>query len=100
MWSPPEKVAGRYLAPYLSTARPALNAAAELTERVPAVAGAAGDERAAVTLALTLAAAEARCNNRSRALQALDAALALDPDLRDPAYVQLRARLRQEVAPA
>ena len=97
MWSPPEKVAGRYLAPYLATARPALSVPAALAERVPAVAGTPGDERAAVTLALTLAAAETRCHNRSRARQALDAAQALDPGLRDPAYVELRARLREEV---
>jgi len=96
MWSPPEKVAGRYLAPYLSTARPELSIAAALTERVPAVAGTPGDERAAVTLALALAAAEERCHNRSRALQALDAARALDPDLREPAYLDLRASLAEE----
>ena len=34
LWSPPEKVAGRYLAPYLATARPGRLAAAPLTERV------------------------------------------------------------------
>lgn len=100
MWSPPEKVAGRYLAPYLATARPALSAPAALSERVPAAAPAPGEERGAVTLALTLAAAEARCHNRSRALQALDAAQALDPDLRDPAYVELRAQLRESVRSA
>lgn len=50
--------------------------------------------------ALTIAAAEARCHNRGRALQALDAAHALDPDLRDPSYVELRARVRDEVPTA
>ena len=100
MWSPPEKVAGRYLAPYLSTARPALSAPVALSERVPAAAPSPGDERGAVTLALTLAAAEARCHNRSRALQALDAARALDPDLRDAAYVKLRAHLLESVPAA
>jgi sulfide:quinone oxidoreductase len=100
MWSPPEKVAGRYLAPYLATARPALSVPAALVERVPASAGAAGDERAAATLALTLAAAEERCHNRSRALQALDAARALDPAAPDPREAAMRARLRATVGRA
>jgi sulfide:quinone oxidoreductase len=38
LWSPPEKIAGRYLAPYLATARPARLAAAPLAERVPMIA--------------------------------------------------------------
>lgn len=97
MWSPPEKVAGRYLAPYLATARPALSVAAALAERIPTAADAPGDEGAAVALALTIAAAEERCHNRGRARQALDAALALDPGLHDPLYEQLRARLGEEV---
>jgi hypothetical protein len=79
LWSPPEKVAGRYLAPYLATARPARIAAAPLAERVPADADAPSDERDAVTLALTLAAAEARCGNGTRALLALEAAHMLGP---------------------
>lgn len=80
LWSPPEKVAGRYLAPYLATARPARIGPAALAERVPAVAGAASGEHDAVTLALAIAAAQARCNNPDQALVALDAAHALDPD--------------------
>jgi sulfide:quinone oxidoreductase len=101
LWSPPEKVAGRYLAPYLATARPPSLAAAPLAERVPAEAGAAGGvlgaPSGAVTLALTLAAAEARCANRSRALQALDAAAVLEPGLSDPRYVALREGLSERV---
>ena len=98
MWSPPEKVAGRYLAPYLATARPPSIADSPLVERVPAEADAPGARPAAVTLALTLAAAEARCENRGRALQALDAAHALDPGLRgDRACVALRERLTEQV---
>jgi sulfide:quinone oxidoreductase len=80
LWSPPEKIAGRYLAPYLATARPARIGAEPLAELVPAVAGAPGDEHDAVTLAVALAEAEACCGNPSRALQALEAAHALDPD--------------------
>lgn len=79
MWSPPEKVAGRYLAPYLSTARPGRLEAAALVERVPALARDRAD-RAAVTLALNIAAMEDRSHNRSRALQAREAARALDGD--------------------
>ena len=99
LWSPPEKVAGRYLAPYLATARPGAIGAA-LDERVPTVAGAAGDEHDAATLALALAAAESRCHNHSRALQALDAAAALDPGGHDPAYARLRALLGETVPAA
>jgi len=77
LWSPPEKVAGRYLAPYLASARPPRIGAAPLAERVPADAGDASD---AVTLASMLAEAEARCGNASRAQQALEAARALDPE--------------------
>jgi sulfide:quinone oxidoreductase len=97
MWSPPEKVAGRYLAPYLATARPPRLADAPMAERVPAEARAVGDEHAAVTLALTVAAAEARCHNRGRALQALEAARALEPEFQDSVYVELRARLSEPV---
>jgi sulfide:quinone oxidoreductase len=80
LWSPPEKVAGRYVAPYLATARPARIGASPMLERVPDVAGAASDELDAVTLALAIAGAEARCANTERWLQALDAARALDPE--------------------
>ncbi len=92
LWSPPGKIAGRFVAPYLATARPGRIGAAGLGERVPANAadgrGAADD---AVTLALALAAAESRCQNHGRALQALDAAEALDAHGHDAAYAQLRA---------
>jgi sulfide:quinone oxidoreductase len=97
LWSPPEKIAGRYLAPYLSTARPTRLGAEPLTERVPAVAGARGDERVAVTLALALADAETRCGNRTRALQALDAAHALDRDRAGRSGGRLVAALDSEV---
>jgi sulfide:quinone oxidoreductase len=97
LWSPPEKVAGRYVAPYLATARPGRLGPAALGERVPVEAGAPGDEHDAVTLALTLAAGESRCHNHTRALQALDAAEALDPHAHDPAYAQLRALLAEHV---
>jgi sulfide:quinone oxidoreductase len=82
LWSPPGKIAGRYLAPYLATARPPRIGAAPLTERVPPLADcAARTERDAVILALELARAEARCGNAERALQASEAAQALEPIL-------------------
>ena len=84
LWSPPDKIAGRYLAPYLATARPPRLGDAPLTERVPALARAARGGHDAVTLALTLADAEARCHNPTRALQAREAAQALDPETRTP----------------
>jgi sulfide:quinone oxidoreductase len=81
LWSPPEKIAGRYLAPYLASARPSRLGAAPLAERVPAAPASASGRGDAVTLALSLAEAEARSGNAARALQALDAAHALDSDL-------------------
>lgn len=98
LWSPPGKIAGRYLAPYLATARPPRIGDAALAERVPAVPDAERGECDAVTLALTLADAEARCGNTTRALLARDAAQALDPDTRAPPHARLRApveRLRR-----
>ena len=80
LWSPPEKVAGRFVAPYLATARPGRIAAAGLNERVPAVARSVADERDAMTLALAVAEAQARHGDAECWLQALDAARALDPD--------------------
>ena len=86
LWSPPGKVAGRYLAPYLATARPPQVATAPLVECVPARADAARDDaHDAVTLALAIAEAEARSGHPTRALQAHEAALALDPTARRPA---------------
>jgi sulfide:quinone oxidoreductase len=76
LWAPPAKIAGRYLAPYLATARPSRTGA--LQERVPAIAGDPGGDRDAVTLALAIALAEAACHNPIRARQALEAAQALD----------------------
>jgi hypothetical protein len=97
LWSPPEKIAGRYLAPYLATARPARLGASPLVDRVPARAATA-DEHDAVALALALAEAEARCGNTTRARQALEAAQTLDPDAAAPSHEQIRARLNAEIS--
>ncbi len=80
LWSPPAKVAGRYVAPYLGTARPPRMSVAPLAERVPGLAPSERDDlHDAVTLALAIAEAEARCGHPMRELQAREAALALDP---------------------
>ena len=90
LWSPPAKIAGRYLAPYLATARPSRGAA--LQERVPAMAREPVGERDAVTLALAIALAEAACHNPVRAQQALEAAESLDTRLPAGASVMIDTR--------
>lgn len=80
LWSPPEKVAGRYVAPYLATARPSRIGAAPLFDRAPEDNPAPdGGEQDAIALALALSEAESRCGNTNRALSALEAAQALEP---------------------
>jgi sulfide:quinone oxidoreductase len=81
LWWPPAKIAGRYLAPYLATARPAaLLATAAMVDRVaepgPDAAGEA-DQQDALELALLLADCDARWGDDRSALSALDAAEAL-----------------------
>ena len=90
LWSPPAKIAGTYLAPYLATARP--SRAGALQERVPAMAREPGDDRDAVTLALAIALAEAACHNPVRAQQALDAAETLDTGAPGRAALTLETR--------
>ena len=76
LWWPPGKIAGRYLAPLLATARPPVLAAAPLTD-LPG--GPAPDDRDdALELALLLAAEDAAAGDRAQALHALDAAAALN----------------------
>jgi sulfide:quinone oxidoreductase len=79
LWWPPAKIAGRYLAPYLATARPPALTAEQLADR-GAVAGPALDEdefEDAVELALLLADGDADWGDYHSALAALDAAEAL-----------------------
>jgi sulfide:quinone oxidoreductase len=76
LWWPPAKIAGRYLAPYLATARPMALTAEQLADR-GAVAGPALDEdefEDAVELALLLADGDADWGDYHSALAALDAA--------------------------
>jgi sulfide:quinone oxidoreductase len=79
LWWPPAKIAGRYLAPYLATARPVALAAEPLADR-GGVAGPAIDDdefEDAVELALLLADGDAEWGDYHSALAALDAAEAL-----------------------
>jgi sulfide:quinone oxidoreductase len=96
LWSPPEKIAGLHVAPYLATARAARVGAVMLNERVPIVARAPSDADDAVRLALAVAGAEARCGNTERWMQALEAAQALAPESAGEAQpepaLELRAR--------
>jgi sulfide:quinone oxidoreductase len=80
LWWPPAKIAGRYLAPYLATARPVPVAAEPLVDRV-AIPGANlsdSEYQDALELALLLADCDARWGDYRSALSALDAAEALE----------------------
>ena len=80
LWWPPGKVAGRYLAPLLATARPPALLASPMTDvglpPAPAPAG-ESEQEDAFALALALADEDARCGDYRQALHALDAARAL-----------------------
>jgi sulfide:quinone oxidoreductase len=79
LWWPPAKLAGRYLAPYLATARPQPLSAGLLADRIPAPARSASDTdyEDALELALLMADCDARWGDFDAALHALDAAQAL-----------------------
>jgi hypothetical protein len=70
-------VAGRYLAPYLATARPRALGREPLIDRTPASRGSGSDTEDALRLALLLADADAAAGDYAQALHALDAAAAL-----------------------
>ena len=89
LWWPPSKIAGRYLAPLLATARPPQLATAPLQDLSGASSG--PDERDEVReLALLLADEEAAAGDYARAVHALDAAAALTGDLLPPEWAQRR----------
>jgi len=89
LWWPPAKIAGRYLAPLLATARPPLLATAQLQDFNRS--GENQDDRDdARELALLLADEEAAMGDYARALQALDAAAALTGDIVDPEWARRR----------
>jgi sulfide:quinone oxidoreductase len=93
LWWPPGKVAGRYLAPYLATARPVSLGDEPLVDRVPGASKADMAERhAALDLALLLADEDAAAGDFTQALQALDAASALAGGVLPAAYAERRHR--------
>ena len=98
LWWPPGKVAGRYLAPYLATARPPVLAEGLLVD-LGAAAGRShpAEHRAALELALLLADEEAAAGDTAQALQALDAAAALSGGILPAAYADRRAALREQL---
>jgi sulfide:quinone oxidoreductase len=97
LWWPPAKIAGRYLAPYLATARPSPLAAGVLADRVPVPGPPISDEEQqdALALALLLADCDARWGDYASALNALDAAEALQGAL-PPDYEAKRREWRVE----
>lgn len=96
LWWPPAKIAGRYLGPFLATARPAPLSSDLLSDRV-AVPGPRlpdAEYQDALELALMLADADARWGDYEAALSALDAAEALQGAL-PPDYEAKRRKWRQ-----
>ena len=75
LWWPPGKIAGRYLAPLLATARPPVLASAPMQDLSGAPSAGNGDD--ALQLALLLAEGDAALGDYAQALHALDAASAL-----------------------
>jgi sulfide:quinone oxidoreductase len=102
LWWPPGKVAGRYLAPYLSTARPVSLGDEPLIDRVPGAARAADplEREAALDLALLLADEDAAVGDFAQALHALDAAAALAGGVLPAAYAQRRERWLSQLTAA
>jgi sulfide:quinone oxidoreductase len=95
LWWPPAKIAGRYLAPFLATARPQPLTSELLSDRValpgPPLSDAEFED--ALELALMLADCDARWGDYGAALNALDAAQSLQGAL-PPAYEAKRRQWR------
>jgi sulfide:quinone oxidoreductase len=101
LWWPPGKIAGRYLAPYLATARPVALGKEPMVDRVarPPDAG-AYEHEAALDLALLLADEDAAAGDFAQALHALDAAAALAGGVLPAPYAKRRQRWLAEVTPS
>ena len=98
LWWPPGKVAGRYLAPYLATARRNGLQPQTLTDRpAPLRRTRPSEQGEAVKLALTLADADARWGDHASALRALEAAESLEGAL-TPEYERKRDTWRAALA--
>jgi sulfide:quinone oxidoreductase len=102
LWWPPGKVAGRYLAPYLSTARPVSLRDEPLIDRVPGASppGDPAEHDAALDLALFLADEDAAVGDFAQALHALDAAAALSGGVLPAAYAERRERWLSQLTAA
>lgn len=101
LWWPPGKVAGRYLAPYLATARPVALGEEPLFDRVaPFSAVDEAEHEAALELALLIAEEDAAAGDFTQALHALDAAAALSGGVLPAAYAERRERWLAELPPA
>ena len=93
LWWPPGKVAGRYLAPYLSTARPVPLSSEPLVDRTPGATSVDEQEHeAALELALLLAEEDEAAGDLPLALHALDAAAALGGGVLPAAFAERRER--------
>ena len=99
LWWPPGKVAGRYLAPYLGTARPVDPGSEVLHDRAAwPRAIATADRVEAYQLAFLLAEQDAELGDYHQALHALDAATALAGGVLPDAWVERRDRWQRELA--
>jgi len=99
LWWPDAKIAGRYLAPFLATARPQPLASALLTDRIAAPPPfSAADDDDASELALMLADYDARWGDFGGAVDVLDGAEALQGML-PPEYETKRRQWRSAAAP-
>jgi len=100
LWWPPGKVAGRYLAPYLGTARPLDLGSEPLRDRAAAARASPADDRdEAYRLAILLAEQDAELGDYRQALHALDAAAALAGGILPDEWVENRARWQRELTP-
>ena len=101
LWWPPGKVAGRYLAPYMATARPVALGREPLVDRAAtASAETPADAADALELALLMADEDARAGDLAQAVHALDAAAALAGGVLPADAAGKREAWRAALAPA
>jgi sulfide:quinone oxidoreductase len=100
LWWPPGKIAGRYLAPYLATARPVDLGREPLADRGAGATAPGPGREDALELALLMADEDARAGDLRQALHALDAALALGGGVLPEAYAARCEQWRRELSGA